>query len=46
MDSAKRRCDVSAFKDKYKALWDVKIKEESAEIHLLLICLKCRKTSM
>ena len=27
MDSDKQRCEVSSFKDKCKALWDVKIKE-------------------
>ena len=44
MDSDKRRYEVSSFKDKYKALWDVKIKEDSAEIHPLWICHKYRKT--
>ena len=45
VDSDKRRCrEVSSFIEECKALWNVKIEKDSAKIHPLWICHKCRKT--
>ena len=44
VDSDKRRCEVYSFKDGCKALWNVEINEDSAEIHPVWTCHKCRKT--
>ena len=44
VDIDKRRCEVSLFKEECKALWNVELKEDSAEIHPVWICHKCKKT--
>lgn len=42
--SDRRRCEVSLFEAECKALWNLDVTKDSAEVHPVWVCHKCKKT--